>query len=109
MKSRSFFLSLILIAAGLCQCAQAQDGLILTGKATDVKLIEENPQSIAFELDLELTLRNTSSTTAIFYRDEFSVMGEELFTQTKDGQPELLHGLFTPSSLDRSPVWNDLR
>jgi hypothetical protein len=108
LKSGSFFLSLLIIV-GLCQSAEAQDSLTLTGRVTDVKLLEENPQSIAFEIQLELTLRNQSSATAIFYRDELSVLGPELFTQTKDGQAELLHEQFTPSSTDRSPVWNDLR
>jgi len=71
LKSGSFFL-LLLIIVGLCQSADAQDSLPLTGRITDVKFLEENPQSIALEIHLELTLRNQSSATAIFYRDELS-------------------------------------
>ena len=104
MKSKSLFFFLALTITGLSPCVEAQDRVILAGRATHVRLLEENARDSVFEIELELTLRNSSSTAAIFYRDEFLVIGEQVFTQTKDKQAELLYRRDYPSSIDLSPV-----
>jgi|KBSSwiStaDraftv2_1062776.scaffolds.fasta_scaffold646458_2 hypothetical protein len=109
MLTRILFLTLILLCRGLYESVEAQDTLVLAGRASNVRLIEEDSRSLSFEVQLQLTLRNASTSTAILYSHDFMVYGNELFAKTDKGAAELLHQRFGPSSTDFSPVWGELR
>jgi hypothetical protein len=109
MTKKLVLLILVLLSSEFYLSVRAQNTLVLGGKATNLKLIEEDSRSIAFEVELQLTLRNALLSPVILYWDEFLVVGEQLFTKTDKGVAELLHQTSGLPSTDLSPVWRGLR
>lgn len=104
---------LILIGIGLllgsATGVYAQDSLLLTGRATNVRVVEDK-QDVTLHISLDLTITNTSrSNVILFWRDDPAMVDHWIYQSTDPMRRNLLFLQSGWPSTSRSPFWTDLQ